>query len=138
MPLFDGSILKALGHPIAGKIVETLSPPVIEAIRTATDAGDLGRKLEKAAAENPEVKNNLNLEPPIRSGVTVGNGLSLAALGPAIGLCVYQLLFTPTHTITQEAFMAAFALMFVGAGGSIYSLYRRWAPNLPFLGAKKE
>ena len=141
MPIGDGSIARAIGKglkerfPIGGAILETLGPEVIQAIQgpnQIVDIGALAEKLEKVAKKEPEVVNNLNLESPLQSGTTWGNGVTLAALGSALGVAVWQ--YWTTGSITQEAFLALFSLGFVGIGGTVYALYRRWAPNLKPLG----
>lgn len=141
MPIGDGSIARAIGRglkdrfPIGGAILETLGPEVIQAIQGPNHIADveaLAGKLEKVAKQEPEVVNNLNLESPLQSGTTIGNGVTLTMLGSALGLVFFQ--WWMTGTVTEGAFVAAFGMVFAGAGGAVYALYRRWAPNLKPLG----
>ena len=141
MPIGDGSIARAIGKglkerfPIGGAILETLGPEVIQAIQGPNHIADveaLAGKLEKVAAVQPQVVNNLNLESPLQSGTTWGNGITLVAVGPALGLVIWQ--YWQTGAVSQEAFIALFALLFAAGGGAVFSLARRWLPNLKPLG----
>lgn len=126
MAFGDGSLLRALAgaakqkHPIAAAVVETLGPAMIEAIQS----GD-PEKMEAAAKREPQVVNNLNLESPLQSGVTV---TSLGGLvGGALFLGGYYLL---AGTLPAEM-VGGYVISALGFAGV---LLRRWMPNLKPLG----
>ena len=140
MKLGDGTIARAIARglkerfPVGGAILETLGPEAVRAIsgQHEPDPEKMAARLEAAAAVDPVIKNNLNLESPLQSGTTWGNGITLVAVGPALGLVIWQ--YWQTGAVSQEAFIALFALLFAAGGGAVFSLARRWLPNLKPLG----
>lgn len=121
-----GDLLKAR-FPIAGRIIETLGPDVVRAIQNNPEPDKLAPVLEDIAKRQPEVKNNLNLEGPLQSGTTLG---MLAALLGALGAIWTMLKSGNLDPAILGPLMATVL-------GSLFGLWRRWAPNLPPLFSKR-
>lgn len=139
MPLGDGHLIGAMvkaRFPVAGAILQTLGPEIIAAIRAQPSDRPINEvvnavapAIEAIADRNPEIKNNLNLEPPIQSGVTV------TSVSGALGLLILNFaLYLINGTVSAELMGGTVMaeLAFLG------TLYRRWKPNLlPMFSGKK-
>lgn len=125
----DGAIARAIGRrfPIAGAILETLGPSIIDEIRRQPADRPLEEAVraiapavERIAESHPEIANQMNLESPLRSGTTLGmGGALLTALGALAGL-VRAGNWDPAVMGPLVATVLA----------SLFGLWRRWAPNL--------
>lgn len=128
-PIGDGSLLRALGKgvkdkfPIAGAVVETLGPAMIEAIQS----GD-PEKMELAAKREPQVVNNLNLESPAQSGTTWGMGIALLTAIGAIGSMIQSGDIDP----------AVLGPLIATVLASVFGLWRRWGSGLTPLFSRRK
>ena len=104
-------VLAILQTIIANAAAERMTPKA-----AASAAAETVTKLQA----NPIVQNALNLEPPLRSGVTYGG-----AGGILVGAAV---VYTQLVSATPDAY--TLGLGAAGVASGLYTLYRRWA-DLP-------
>lgn len=141
---FDGPVIRAIKErfPIGGAVIETMGPRIIDEIRRQPAGRPMAEvveavapAIEQIARQNPEIKNNLNLEKPVQSRVVVGSTIALIA---SLFTAIAQLLgMFQDFDLTTFDFAMAGALL--GAiWGSGYALYGRLASGLKPLFSRRK
>jgi hypothetical protein len=116
-------MIPAILLSIFGNVAQQVIPPLIDQVvkqvvkdNPTSAPAVLASKVTEAIVNDPVLHNQLSLEPPAQSGVTLGSlGALLAAIGSELVLVYAGNLDPALHTPNVIVIV-----------GTLYALYRRW------------